>query len=195
MEISQSNKEYLLNDIKVGERVNHIRELHQLNQDDFLDRLGENAFSKSLLSEIENGNKALTLKSALLIANAFNVSLDYLYCRSDDTKDNASQIIDVLQRIMKIDFLNNTMEISKPLEKLLSDICNLDKTKKDNENMPELAYNSWLNAIKDEYNETVKSETITKESVKYKFVEYSEYNKMQKQAALTDLDKLKYTQR
>lgn len=60
----------------VGQRLVWIREQHNLNQKDFAKSLG---ISTSKLSQWENGKYMLSLRSAVQITIAYDVSLDFLF--------------------------------------------------------------------------------------------------------------------
>lgn len=64
-----------MTDLNIGQRIQEIRLSTNFTQEEFSAMLD---MSTKHLSNIERGNKSLTLESAILISRLFNVSLDYL---------------------------------------------------------------------------------------------------------------------
>lgn len=63
----------------VPSRLKTLRKEHGLTQQELADKLN---LSRDTISSYEN-NRTLPIENATLIADLYNVSLDYLYCRSD----------------------------------------------------------------------------------------------------------------
>ena len=128
-----------------------------------------------LISEIERGKKKLSLQNAKEIRKIFNVSLDWLYELSDDENDKASNIIDNLQNIFKIDFSNRTISIDNDLADFLDKLFTAYKTKEE-KGMPDEALKYWIDGIKNEYNEKIKNNTTSNNvNPRYYLQDYREH--------------------
>lgn len=92
-------------------KIRQLRKSRRITQEDMANKLG---ISRTHLSSMENGTETLSIKSALIYAELFNVSLDYLYdlsyipYRIDETKTliDATGLTDVQLEIINknIDF-------------------------------------------------------------------------------------------
>lgn len=161
-----------MSDSEIGytDRIRLLREKLELTQEQFADKIG---VSTVLISDIERKKKKLSLSNAIEIRRLFNVSLDWLYELSDDTNDTASNIIDDLRQVFNIDFKNRTISVDENLAEFLDKLFDAYKTKKE-KNIPDDGFKYWVDGLKKDYNEKLKSPTgrITK---KYKLQDYDEY--------------------
>ena len=66
-----------------SERVKCLRLEKNLKQSDIADTL---CVTKAQISDIERGRRTTTLEKAIMLADYFDVSLDYLVGRSDNPK-------------------------------------------------------------------------------------------------------------
>lgn len=66
-------------------RLSYLRHLSGLTQQDLADKL---MIGRSTYSAYETGKHDFTLDSLILLADYYNVSLDYILCRSDIPKSN-----------------------------------------------------------------------------------------------------------
>lgn len=132
-------------------RIKELRDKLGLTQQDFANELNRDF---QMISHIERGTKGLTLPFAIEISKKFGVSLDWLYELSDDTGDYASNIIDDLRKVFKLDFEKKTITIDNELSKFLEKLNSAYKTKSE-QNMPDEAFNAWIDKIKKDYNEEV----------------------------------------
>ena len=64
----------------VGERLTSLRKSIRLSQKDFSGKIG---ISQSAVNRYENSQSEASYKTLLLYANYFDVSLDYIYGRTD----------------------------------------------------------------------------------------------------------------
>lgn len=93
--------------------------LELLNDKDFLDK------GKQTISQIERGTRSLTLERGIIYADIFNVSLDYLYCRTEYQKPEYKELKNVTglsdNSINKLEYIkNNSKQLILMLDKLLS---------------------------------------------------------------------------
>ena len=65
--------------LDIGLRIRNLRKQHSLSQEQLAEKTG---LSISHISHIENASTKLSLPSLVIIANYFQVSLDYLLCGS-----------------------------------------------------------------------------------------------------------------
>lgn len=136
-------------------RLDILRRKENLTQEEFAEKIGVSAV---LVSNMEKQVKKLSLKNAIEISKQFNVSLDWLYGLSDDTKDSASNILSTLKDIFDIDLEKKCIYIDENLVKYLEGLSKAYKTKLSKEyNLPEEAFNYWVEGIKKTYNEKPKS--------------------------------------
>lgn len=140
-------------------RVSLLREKENLTQTQFAEAIG---VSTVLISDIERKNKRLSLRNAIEIRSKFGVSLDWLYELSDDTKDNASNIIVNLRDIFDIDFKEKRIGIDDNLVTFLEELSNAYKIKANKENnVSDETFKHWVEGIKKTYNEKGKSDKTT----------------------------------
>ena len=66
-----------------SERVKELRKSKKATQSDIASLLG---VTKTQISDLENGKTTTSIERLCLLADFFNVSLDYLCGRSDDPK-------------------------------------------------------------------------------------------------------------
>ncbi|MBN3405755.1 XRE family transcriptional regulator [Clostridium botulinum] len=88
-----------------GDRLRELREEKQLTQEEFGKLLN---VSRQAISSYEKGENEPTIDALVKIANIFNVSLDYLLCRTKERynlnledKKNKDLIIDIIKVIEK----------------------------------------------------------------------------------------------
>ena len=150
-----------MSDSEIGytDRIRLLREKLELTQEQFADKIG---VSTVLISDIERKKKKLSLSNAIEIRRLFNVSLDWLYELSDDINDTASNIIDDLRQVFNIDFKNRTK------------LFDAYKTKEE-KNIPDDGFKYWVDGLKKDYNEKLKS-PIGKTIKKYYLQDYREHN-------------------
>lgn len=133
-------------------RVKELRNKLGLTQAAFAERLNRDS---QMISHIERGTKPLYLPFAIEICKEFNVSLDWLYELSDEKSDPASNVIVNLQNILNFDFEKRTITIGRELADFLKRVSDAYNTKRD-KNIPDDAFEYWIEGIKKEYNETMK---------------------------------------
>lgn len=161
-----------MSDSEIGytDRIRLLREKLELTQEQFADKIG---VSTVLISDIERKKKKLSLSNAIEIRRLFNVSLDWLYELSDDTNDTASNIIDDLRQVFNIDFKNRTISVDENLSEFLDKLFDAYKTKEE-KNIPDDGFKYWVDGLKKDYNEKLKSPT-GKTIKKYYLRDYHEY--------------------
>lgn len=149
-----------------------LREKEGLTQSEFAEKINVSAV---LISDIERKKKKLSLQNAVEINKVFNVSLDWLYELTEDTRDTASNIIDNMSNAFKIDFKEKTILIDDDLGDFLEKIFEAYETKKE-KNIPDEALKYWIDGIKKEYNEKIKIKNDKKpKSKKYYLQDYMDY--------------------
>ena len=79
------------------EQVCKLRKRMDMNQETFAEKIGR---SVDTIRKIEQGSMKLSADIAIAIADAFHVSLDWLYGRADDTNDDASTMLLYLDKLL-----------------------------------------------------------------------------------------------
>lgn len=154
-EITKKDMDIKDSDIGYTYRLQELRKRENLTQEELAEKIDVSA---PLITSIERQVKKLSLRNAMLIAKQFNVSLDWLYGLSDDTKDSASNILATLKDIFDIDLEKKCIHIDENLADFLKGLSKAYKTKSSKEyNLPEEAFNYWVEGIKKTYNENPKS--------------------------------------
>lgn len=89
----------------LGDRLKELREDSGMNQDQLADILG---VTRSAISSYETNTNMPSLDMAIKLADIFNVSLDYLSCRTKERtnlnlfdKNNKALILDIIKVIEK----------------------------------------------------------------------------------------------
>ena len=153
--ITKKNMDTKNNDIGYTYRLQELRKRENLTQEELAEKIDVSA---PLITSIERQVKKLSLRNAMLIAKEFNVSLDWLYGLSDDTKDSASNVLSTLKDIFDINLEKKYIKVDKNLATYLEELSKAYKTKSNKEyNLPEEAFNYWIEGIKKTYNENPKS--------------------------------------
>lgn len=153
-----------------------LREKEGLTQSEFAEKINVSAV---LISDIERKKKKLSLQNAVEINKVFNVSLDWLYELTEDTRDTASNIIDNMSNAFKIDFKEKTILIDDDLGDFLEKIFDAYEIKKE-KNLPDEALKYWIDGIKKEYNERIKNNpNKNTSSKKYYLQDYMEHKRTQ----------------
>ncbi len=151
-----------------------LRNERGLTQQQFAEKINVSAV---LVSDIERRKKKLSLQNAIEIRRIFNVSLDWLYELSNDTNDTASNIINNLRNVFRIDFENKTISVDEDLAEFLDKLFNAYKIKEE-KGMPSEALKYWIDGIKNEYNEKIKNRDMfdtNKVIPKYYLQDYREH--------------------
>lgn len=144
-----------------GQIIKELRGHFSLTQEDFSERAG---FSVDLLRKIERGTHKLTLDKATLIADAFDVSLDYLYGRTEDKSDEASTMLLYLRKLFNFKVDEDYeypyfLEISQPIISFLSDYKQAEELFSSGK-IPEAAFVPWAEKLKDDLNCALKDSTL-----------------------------------
>ena len=144
-----------VNDLGYTYRLQELRKRENLTQEELAEKIDVSA---PLITSMERQVKKLSLRNAMLIAKKFNVSLDWLYGLSDDTKDSASNILATLKDIFDINLEKKYIKVDKNLATYLEELSKAYKTKSSKDyNLPDEAFNYWVEGIKKKYNENPKS--------------------------------------
>lgn len=168
-EIAKNNIDTKDSNIGYTYRLQELRKRENLTQEELAEKIDVSA---PLVTSMETQKKKLSLRNAMLIAKQFNVSLDWLYGLSDDTKDSASNILATLKDIFDINLEQKYIRIDENLAKFLEGLSKAYKTKSSKEyNLPEEAFNYWVEGLKKTYNENPKG----KEKIVYYLQSTDEY--------------------
>lgn len=141
------------NDIGYTYRLQELRKKENLTQEELAEKIDVSA---PLITSMETQKKKLSLRNAIEITKQFNVSLDWLYGLSNDTKDSASNILTTLKDIFDIDLEKKCIHVDESLANFLEGLFRAYKTKKEGI-LPEEAFNYWIEGAKKTYNENPKS--------------------------------------
>jgi len=148
-------------------RIRTLLEKRALKNQEFAEELG---FSIDTANKLSSGSVPLTLDKAKLIADKYNVSLDWLYERSEDTNDDAGRILLYLEKFFKIrrgdgkvcDFI---IEMDEDVKNFLLAVDDVRKIKETCV-IPARAVEVWIDEEKRVFNEKYKA-TETKTVVEY----------------------------
>lgn len=158
------------NSVKTS-RIKQLREKLKMTQEEFAEKLDLDSQTISLM---ERNQKGLNINTAINISKEFNVSLDWLYELSDDTKDSATNILLNLRNIFNFNWSEKRIEVDGNLSTFLEEISNAYKIKADT-NIPDEPFNLWIEEIKRRYNE--KSQEKSNHKIFYYLKTSSEYFK------------------
>lgn len=108
----------------------------------------------------------MTLDKATKIADAYNVSLDWIYGRTEDTSDTASSMLLYLNKLFNFKIDENyenpfILEICQPILCFFSDYKMAEDMLRDGK-IPEVAYTPWIEKIKSDLNSAIKDTSIGK---------------------------------
>jgi len=120
----------------------------------------------------------LSLESAKKIADRFNVSLDYLFGRSEDTQDSAATMMLYLKKLFDFEMENDYsfpfIKVKEPVKAYLDGLSQAKEMLKNG--MPETAYQIWVDELSRIFNEEMqKTEALNAE--KYLLVPSPYYEK------------------
>ena len=140
-------------------QVKTLREKLNLTSDQFSEQCG---VSPETIQNIEGG-KTLTIKTALLICDAFDVSLDYLYGRSVDERDEITTILVNLRKYFCLYFGHNpyfndhySVSIDKNILDFLTEYDEAERICEEKD-LPPTARSAWLEEIKKRHREALHS--------------------------------------
>jgi len=80
-------------------RVKELRKLNNLTQEEFAESIN---YSVSLVTQIEQGKKPLTLDVAKKIRERYSKSLDWIYCLSEESDDEVSNTLIALKKFFNL---------------------------------------------------------------------------------------------
>ena len=145
-------------------RVGKLRERMGMNQEEFAEKIGK---SVDTIRNIEQGTMKLSADTAIAIADAFHVSLDWLYGRTDNTNDDASTMLMYLNKVLGFYTDNNYNQpyffsLSQPFFDFFDGYTQATNLFKRGD-IPEAAYNPWIDKLKSDFNEAIKSNPVKKE--------------------------------
>ena len=149
---------------EVKEQVSNLRKRMNLNQETFAEKIGK---SVDTIRKIEQGNMKLSADVAIAIADAFHVSLDWLYGRADDTNDDASTMLMCLDKLLGF-YVDNSYDrpyffsMAQPFFDFFDGYTQATNLF-ENGDIPEAAYNPWVDKLKYDFNEAMKCNTERKE--------------------------------
>ena len=146
------------------EQVCKLRKRMDMNQETFAEKIGR---SVDTIRKIEQGSMKLSADVAIAIADAFHVSLDWLYGRADDTNDDASTMLLYLDKLLGFYVDKNYdcpyfFSMAQPFFDLFDGYTQATNLF-ENGDIPEAAYNPWVDKLKYDFNEAMKCNTERKE--------------------------------
>jgi transcriptional regulator with XRE-family HTH domain len=156
------------------DRVAELRSRKSLSREQFA---ADVSISPDMVKKLEKRERGLTLDIALKIAEAYNITLDWLFGVDNETQE-ANLFMD-LRKIFKINFSEKvyetengtaqkeypTLSIDKQLAALLKDIENVEKLKEDGK-LPDNIFELWIDDIKKKCNNLL-SNNDTEEKITY----------------------------
>lgn len=146
------------------EQVYKLRKRMDMNQETFAEKIGR---SVDTIRKIEQGSMKLSADVAIAIADAFHVSLDWLYGRADDTNDDASTMLLYLDKLLGFYVDKNYdrpyfFSMAQPFFDFFDGYTQATNLFKKGD-IPEAAYNPWVDKLKSDFNEAIKSNPERKE--------------------------------
>lgn len=146
------------------EQVSKLRKRMNMNQETFAEKIGK---SVDTIRKIEQGAIKLSADVAISIADAFHVSLDWLYGRTDDTNDEASMMLMYLNKVLGFYVDHNYdqpyfFSISQPFFDFFDGYTQATNLFQRGD-IPEAAYNPWIDKLKEDFNEAIKNNPAKEE--------------------------------
>ena len=148
--------------IAVGKRILELRKKADETQKDLAEAI---QCTPDSISKIENGSMSLTFDNMILIADHYDVSLDYL-CKGEGGTD----LLDTLNKYIRlsiVEFTNTTetggyvriprLAINKAYYKYLIQTANADAVY----NMPPSVKEKWIEEETESFNESISQDTYT----------------------------------
>lgn len=147
-----------------NERIIDLRKKLALTQEKFAEKVG---ISPDSVRKMERDDLKVSADTAIKIADSCNVSLDWIYGRTEDTSDEASTMLLYLKKVMGFRIDQNYtypyfFVIGKPFFDFFdgyvqaTDLFNKGA-------IPEAAYNPWIEKLKDDFNKAMKETTDAEE--------------------------------
>ena len=154
-----------------GKRIQQIRkDIAKLSTEKFAELLDR--APKSIIG-YEQGQTLIPVEQAAIISKNYNVSLDWLYGVTDEMNDDAGKMLSALCNYIEnkeFNGLDPQIRIDSAVYKFISDMSEA-KAFKQWKNLPENAYNAWVENIKDTFRKNYNKETENKNLPKtYYFV-------------------------
>lgn len=160
-------------------RLFELRHKLGLTQEQFSNEVG---ISKTTISNNENSSNPLRIDIALVIAEKYNVSLDWLYGLKENESTNVldsfrsffslgeREIFIADKTIPSETFL--TIRLSEAVKDYFLAINEIEKTKKEKD-LPEAAYIAWVESVKATYIKKIE-ENQTGEMVEFVLIQNTE---------------------
>ena len=151
-----------MSDKKRAAFTHRIRELinrEGLTQEKFAERISVSTSTIAGLTK-KTDPRPLSLETAILVRDAFNVSLDWIYGLSKDTNDHASNILADLRKYFRLsgDSGRLSVAIDSRLNEFLLEIEDAEETTIE-KNLSDSLKNLWIADIKRRYNERIHGDT------------------------------------
>lgn len=139
-------------------RLLELRKKHNLTQDQLANAV---KISATTVSNIESAKNIMSIDIALIIAERYKVSLDWLYGLSDDASpdvlDSFSSFFSIGQAYIPVEnktvsnkFPFLTIHLSSAVRDYLLEKNDIEKINKEKD-LPEPAYKAWLESIRTKY--------------------------------------------
>ena len=168
-----------MSDTNTLNRLEVLRKSLGFSKKELSDKVG---ISVNTISNIEKGKNQMSIDIALILANTFNVSLDWLYLKSEEKSIVKSEILDSHLNFstyyipyetktlsMEKEFI--TIKLSKPIVDYYTKISEIEKIHKE-QDLPEEAYIAWKESVKSKYNAQLKSDDFS--TIEYVLIEKTE---------------------
>lgn len=111
---------------EVGFRIRSTRETMGLSRESFSELC---SISSSFLSDVERGNKSITIKTLNKICTVSNVSADYIVFGDRKKNENISTILEMLNNLDHRSQLHASRILSEYVQAIQSYTSELDKEK------------------------------------------------------------------
>ena len=136
-----------------NKRISNLRKKVSLSREGFSEKAD---FSVDLLAKIEAGSLSVSLKTATKVANAFGVSLDWIYGRTEDTNDHASTMMLYLDKLFHFHIDGKkeypySLQVGKPIMDFLDGYHQAIELYNSGV-IPEAAFIPWVNKLKEDMN-------------------------------------------
>lgn len=150
---------------KIKNNLLELRKNLGLSQKQLAEKIG---ISVNAITNIENGKNQMSIGIALILSNEFNVSLDWLYSKSEEKSIIKSETFASHLEFSTLtvpyndkNFLIEKNFITLKLPKFVAEyyikIAEIEKINKE-QNLPEEAYNAWKNSVKTKFLSQLKSD-------------------------------------
>lgn len=150
-----------------NERIADIRKQSRLTQKEFADKIGKSA---DLIAKMESGKTPASIETAIRVSEVFGVSLDYIYGRTQEIKDEPSTMLLYLTKFFDYECneengrFSHTVKVKKCAVDFLQKYATAKKIYEET-SMPDIAFNRWVDMLKTEFNDGISDENAVEYSL------------------------------